>query len=214
MSTDKIQEILTPKVDGANILEDVFHDDKLDFFVMFSSVSSVCGNAGQSIYSTGNGYLNGLARQRRKRGLAASTFDIGRVVGIGYVESAAQIVRDQLIGLGLIPISESDLREAFAETIRAGFPNPKDKDTLPEAVVTMGIRYFREDEDVKGPWFTNNLFSHCIIEKPRIESDSGDQTKKTTLPVGQQVSRATTKEQILDIILGNSSYCSAFCMLY
>lgn len=205
MSTDKMQEILGPKVDGANNLEDVFYEDKLDFFVMFSSVSSVLGNAGQSLYATGNGYLNGLARQRRKRGLAASTFDIGRVVGIGYVESAAQIVRDQLIGLGLLPISESDLRQAFAETIRAGFPDPKDKENLPEAVLTFGIRHFREDEDVKGPWFTNTLFSHCVIEKPRIESDSGDQIKKTTLPVGQQVSRATTKEQILDIILGKPS---------
>lgn len=202
MTASKMQEILGPKVDGANNLEDVFHDDNLDFFVMFSSVSSVIGNAGQSLYAAGNGYLNGLARQRRRRGLAGSTFDIGRVAGIGYVETAAQIVRDQLIGLGLPAISESDLRQSFAETIQAGFPDFKDKEDLPEAVITAGIRYFREDEDIKGPWFTNPLFSHCIIEKNSVELDSGDQSKKTTLPVGQQISKATTKEQVFEIMLG------------
>ncbi|KAI0597513.1 hypothetical protein F4775DRAFT_593206 [Biscogniauxia sp. FL1348] len=201
MSASKMQEIIAPKVDGANNLEDAFRDDNLDFFVMFSSVSSVVGNAGQSLYAAGNGYLNGLARQRRKRGLAASTFDIGRVVGIGYIETVGQVVRDQLIGLGIQAISETDLRQSFAETIQAGFPDPRDNEELPDAVVTMGVRSFREDEDIKGPWFTNPLFSHCIIEKRTVEVDSGDQSKKTSLPVSQQLSTATTKEEALDILL-------------
>ncbi|KAJ5579714.1 uncharacterized protein N7459_005699, partial [Penicillium hispanicum] len=201
MTASKMQEIIGPKVDGANHLEDAFHDDKLDFFVMFSSVSSVIGNAGQSLYAAGNGYLNGLARNRRRRGLAASTFDIGRVVGIGYVETAAQIVRDQLIGLGLEAVSESDLRKAFAETIQAGFPDPKDQEGLPEAVVTAGIRYFGQDENVKGPWFTNPLFSHCIIESSTVEVDSANDDKKTKLPVGQRVSKATTQEEVFGILL-------------
>ncbi|KAI0411933.1 hypothetical protein F5X98DRAFT_383165 [Xylaria grammica] len=201
MSASKMQEILAPKVDGANNLEDAFRDDDLDFFVMFSSVSSVVGNAGQSLYAAGNGYLNGMVRQRRKRGLAASTFDIGRVVGIGYIETVGQVVRDQLIGLGIQAISETDLRLSFAETIQAGFPDPRDEKELPDAVVTMGIRSFREDEDVKGPWFTNPLFSHCVIEKKAAGADSGEQNSRTTLPVAQQLARATTKEQALEILL-------------
>lgn len=202
MSADKMQQIIGPKVDGAINLENAFSEDDLDFFVMFSSVSMVCGNAGQSLYAAGCGYLNGLARQRRKRGLAGSTFDIGRVAGIGYVESAAQVVRDQLIGLGLKPINEADLRNAFAETIRAGLPQPQDTDTLPEAVVTMGVRHFREDEDIKGPWFTNPLFSHCIIEKPKNQSSSGDQRKENSLPLNQQLAQAASKKEALDVITG------------
>lgn len=201
-----MQQIIGPKVDGAINLENAFSEDDLDFFVMFSSVSMVCGNAGQSLYAAGCGYLNGLARERRKRGLAGSTFDIGRVVGIGYVESAAQVVRDQLIGLGLKPISEADLRNAFAETIRAGFPQPQDKDTLPEAVVTMGVRHFQEDEDVKGPWFTNPLFSHCIIEKPNNQSSSGDQRKKTSVPLNQQLTQVASKKEALEVIIGKMNH--------
>jgi hybrid polyketide synthase/nonribosomal peptide synthetase ACE1 len=206
MSADKMQQIIGPKIDGAINLENAFSEDELDFFVMFSSVSMVCGNAGQSLYAAGCGYLNGLARERRKRGLAGSTFDIGRVVGIGYVESAAQVVRDQLIGLGLKPISEADLRNAFAETIRAGLPQPQDKDTLPESVVTMGVRHFREDEDVKGPWFTNPLFSHCIIEKPSSQSSSGDQRKKTSLPLSQQLAQVSSKKEALEVMIGKITF--------
>jgi hybrid polyketide synthase/nonribosomal peptide synthetase ACE1 len=206
LSADKMQQIIGPKIDGAINLENAFSEDDLDFFVMFSSVSMVCGNAGQSLYAAGCGYLNGLARKRRRCGLAGSTFDIGRVVGLGYVESADQIVRDQLIGLGLKPISESDLRNAFAETIWAGFPQPQDKDTLPEAVVTMGVRHFREDEDVKGPWFTDPIFSHCIIEKPKNQSSSGDQRKGNSLPLSQQLVQVASRKEALDVITGKMLY--------
>lgn len=205
MTTTKMQEILAPKVDGANNLEAAFHDDDLDFFVMFSSVSSVVGNAGQSLYAAGNGYLNGLVRQRRSRGLAASTFDIGRVVGVGYIETVGQHVRDQLINLGIQPISEVCLRHSFAETIQAGFPDTKDKKDITDGVVTMGIRTFREDEDIKGPWFTNPLFSHCVVKNTAATAESNDQGKKTALPVAQQLARAATKEEALEVLIGKSS---------
>lgn len=202
MPVNQMQEILAPKIDGANNLEAAFYNDALDFFVMCSSVSSAVGNAGQSLYSAGNGYLNGLARKRRRRGLAASTLDIGWVGGVGYVETADRVVRDQLAGLGLEPLSELDLRQAFAETIQAGFPTPDDQIILPEAVVTTGIRHFREDESIKGPWLTNPMFSHCIVGKGNLESDSADQNQASRLPASQQILKATSEEHIKDILLG------------
>jgi hybrid polyketide synthase/nonribosomal peptide synthetase ACE1 len=204
MTTDKMQEVLGPKIEGSNNVDQMFHDDELDFFVLFSSASCVVGNVGQSNYAAANGYINSLVLQRRRRGLAASTFDIGQVAGIGYIETAGQVVMDQLAALGLRPLSETDLRQAFAETIRSGYPDPKDKDTIPEAVLTTGIRYFSEDEDVKGPWFSNPFFSHCVIDSKTIESESEEQDKKTTLPAARQLSKATTREQALDILKGKS----------
>lgn len=127
MSAEAMREVLGPKIDGSKNIDDVFHDEALDFFVMFSSSASVIGNSGQSNYAAANGYINSLARQRRRRGLAASTFDIGRVVGVGYVETAGEAVWDQLARMGIAPLSEPDLRQAFAETILAGYPSAKDK---------------------------------------------------------------------------------------
>ncbi|KAH7032562.1 uncharacterized protein B0I36DRAFT_265553 [Microdochium trichocladiopsis] len=203
MSVDIMQKVLGPKIDGSNNLEQVFRDDVLDFFVLFSSSACVIGNSGQSNYAAANGYLNTLARQRRRRGLAASTFDIGRVAGIGYVETAGQAVMDQLTRFGLMAINETEFRQMFAETIYAGFPSASDKTGIPEAVVTTGIRTIRDDEDIQGPWFENPRFSHCIIEAKGAEEDTSAQGKKNTLPVTEQLARVTTKEDALEVLKGN-----------
>lgn len=204
MSLETMQEVLGPKIDGSNNLDEVFYDDDLDFFIMLSSSASVIGNSGQANYAAANGYLNSLPRQRRKRGLAASTVDIGRVAGIGYVETAGQAVMNQLTRFGLMAISEPEFHQMLAETIRAGYPDPSDKEGIPHAVVTTGIRTIRDDEDIQGPWFDNPRFSHCIVETKSVESGSGQQSKKTMLPVGEQLSRAATMEQALQILIGKS----------
>ena len=162
------------------------------------------GNSGQANYAATNGYLNSLSRQRRKRGVAASTVDIGRVAGIGYVETAGQAVVEQLTRMGLMAISESEFHQILAETIQAGLPNPEDKDYVPDAVVATGIRTVQDDEDLRGPLFDETRFSHCIVETKSNESTEKHQDKKTVLPVNEQVSRGMSMEQILMILQGKS----------
>lgn len=197
MSVDMMEKVLRPKIDGTNYLNELFYETDLDFFILFSSLSSVVGNTGQSNYAAASTYLTSLATQRRKRGLAASAFDIGRVVGIGYVERAGQVVQEQLIKYGYMPISESDFHQMFAEAIRAGYP---ELSTIP--VVTTGIRAVSDDEEIKVPWFDNPRFSHCIIEaKGREVKKDG---KKTVLPVGDQLVNAFTMEEAFEILKGKN----------
>ena len=202
MSTDTMRRVLGPKIDGSKNLDDVFHDDDLEFFVLLSSAACVFGNAGQSNYTASNGYVNGLVRQRRKRGLAASAIDIGRVTGIGYIEEANQAVRDQLRKLRLPPVSESDFRQTMAETILAGYTDPKDQEAIPEAVVTTGLRIISDDEEIKGPWFSNAFFSHLVRESKSATSGAEEQDKKSTLPISQRLSMAANKEEALAILQG------------
>ncbi|KAF4119349.1 hypothetical protein GMORB2_4868 [Geosmithia morbida] len=201
MSADIFRKVLGPKIDGSRHLDEIFHDDDLDFFILFSSSACVIGNSGQSNYAAANGYLNTLARQRRRRGLAASAFDIGRVAGIGYVETAGQAVMDQLTRFGLMAISETEFRQMFAETIRAGYPRPEDRNEsiVPFAVVTTCIRTISDDEE-SGPWFDNAIFSHCIIEANGSKSDDGNASKKNSLPVSEQLACAADKDQALDLL--------------
>ena len=206
MKTEEMTKVLGPKIDGANHLDEIFSSDDLDFFVLLSSVSCTMGNVGQSNYAAANGYLNTLARHRRKRGLAASIFDIGRVAGLGYIETIGQHLLDQLLALGLQSISETDLRQAFAETIMMGYANPDDEQDVPHAAVTTGIRSFRDDEDVKGPWFTNPLFSHLVIPSAIVglgaRADEDGQASKATLRVSQQIANATSLEEASEILQG------------
>src|SRR5687768_8545 len=106
MSSAEMADVLGPKIDGANNLDEAFGEDtSLDFFVLFSSSVCVVGNSGQTNYAAANGYLDGLARRRRARGLAASAFDLGQVAGLGYVETAAdrrEAVTLQLRRFGLL----------------------------------------------------------------------------------------------------------------
>lgn len=222
MTLEEMTRVLGPKIDGANHLDDIFSGDDLDFFVLFSSVSCAMGNVGQSNYAAANGYLNGLARQRRKRGLPASIFDIGRVAGLGYIETVSQELLDQLLALGLQSISESDLRQAFIETINMGHVRPDDHEKVPDAVVTTGIRSFRDDENVKGPWFTNPFFSHLVIENSSTGSTSRSEeqknSSKTTLRVGQQIAKATSLQEAGEILKGEQENSILlflfFCFLF
>lgn len=204
MSLETMQEVLGPKIDGTNNLDQLFYNDPLDFFILFSSSASVIGNSGQSNYAAANGFLGSLARQRRRRGLAASALDIGRVAGIGYVETAGQAVMNQLTRFGLMAISESEFRQMFAVAIRAGHPTPNDKIEVPDAVVTTGIRKIRDDERIEGPWFENTRFSHCIVETGKGEADAGRQNKKNTLPTSEQLSRTANSEEALEVLQGEN----------
>lgn len=202
MSSDAMRDVLGPKVDGSRNLDQVFYNEPLDFFVFFSSAANLVGNPGQSNYAAANGYVNSLARQRRRRGLAASTLDVGCVVGIGYVERAGEMVRDQLAKVDLGLLSESDLRVAFAETILSGYPdfdrdmNPQ---VIPDAVITTGINIVRGDEKANSHWFSNPLFAHCIVHASKgSEPRGGEQKDGAVVPVRQQVARAANKSEALE----------------
>jgi hybrid polyketide synthase/nonribosomal peptide synthetase ACE1 len=52
---------------------------------MFSTLTSIGGNSGQSNYAAVDLYMSALSAQRRKHGLAASVLDIGVLYDLGYV---------------------------------------------------------------------------------------------------------------------------------
>ncbi|HEV7509231.1 MAG TPA: SDR family NAD(P)-dependent oxidoreductase [Thermoanaerobaculia bacterium] len=56
------------KVQGLDVLGEVLGDRRLDFCLLFSSLSSVLGGLGFAAYAAANSYLNGFARARRLGG--------------------------------------------------------------------------------------------------------------------------------------------------
>ncbi|KAJ5382444.1 Acyl transferase/acyl hydrolase/lysophospholipase [Penicillium concentricum] len=199
MSAESMQRVLGPKIDGSKNLDEIFYNEDLEFFVMFSSIACVFGNVGQSNYNAANAFMGGLARQRRRRGLAASALDIGQVTGIGLIEAANQSVHDQLRKLRLALVSETVLRKALGEAIQAGYPGQNDYDYIP--TVTTGVRIYGDDEkdEVTGPWFSNSFFSHMIRQSDTSSSGADEQDKKS-LPVRQQLPTATSKQEALEIL--------------
>ncbi|TXM95109.1 SDR family NAD(P)-dependent oxidoreductase, partial [Methylobacterium sp. WL122] len=66
-----LDAVIGPKVVGAQNLDAATRERALDYFVVFSSATTFIGNPGQGAYVAANGFMEGLARQRRRRGLPA-----------------------------------------------------------------------------------------------------------------------------------------------
>ncbi|WP_422315661.1 SDR family NAD(P)-dependent oxidoreductase [Roseiarcus sp.] len=81
----RLLEVLRPKISGAENLERLTLDLDLDYFVLFSSVTTVIGNPGQGAYVAANGYLEGLARRRRSVGLPALAIAWGAIEDAGVL---------------------------------------------------------------------------------------------------------------------------------
>ncbi|MEC3956831.1 type I polyketide synthase [Nocardia sp. CDC153] len=77
LTTDQVDRVLTPKVDGAWHLHELTRELNLTAFVLFSSIATVLGAAGQGNYAAANGFLDALAQRRRSAGLAATALAWG-----------------------------------------------------------------------------------------------------------------------------------------
>ncbi|MEO7005257.1 MAG: beta-ketoacyl reductase [Acidobacteriaceae bacterium] len=77
LSEQSFASVIRPKVAGALALHQATIDLELDFFTLFSSISSVLGQFGQAHYAAGNAFLDHLAHWRRGCGLPAVTINWG-----------------------------------------------------------------------------------------------------------------------------------------
>ncbi|RPF25314.1 candicidin polyketide synthase FscB [Streptomyces sp. Ag109_G2-6] len=85
-----LAEILHAKVLGATHLDTVFSGpDDLDAFVLYSSISSIWGSGDQGAYAAANAHLDALARNRRDRGLPATSVAWGAWGGGGMADGHA-----------------------------------------------------------------------------------------------------------------------------
>ncbi len=84
-SREATLSVLAPKVTGTLVLDEIFRQRDLDFFILCSSLNSIVGGFGQADYSAANAFLDAFAHQRsqRSRGLTtAINWDAWREVGM------------------------------------------------------------------------------------------------------------------------------------
>jgi acyl transferase domain-containing protein/acyl carrier protein len=87
----RFKTVTAPKVMGAWNLHTQTCTASLDFFVLFSSVTSLVGKPGQGNYAAANTFLDALAHYRRAQNLPALTINWGALAEVGYLEQHREI---------------------------------------------------------------------------------------------------------------------------
>jgi acyl transferase domain-containing protein len=103
MEPNALESVLRPKVVGTWILHQLTQAMKLDFFVSFSSISSVWGSRGQAHYAAANHFLDVLAHYRHGLGLPALSVNWGPWAGGGMALEEFQTFLSRMGVEGLQP---------------------------------------------------------------------------------------------------------------
>jgi len=100
MTPGRMVEVMDPKIKGAWNLHTLTKAISLDYFVLFSSISSLIGMPGQGNYVAANSFLDGLSYYRRACGLPGITINWGYLGEVGVAarnqETAARFERQGL----------------------------------------------------------------------------------------------------------------------
>jgi surfactin synthase thioesterase subunit/acyl carrier protein/nucleoside-diphosphate-sugar epimerase len=122
MDWGRFERVAAPKVVGGWLLHELTREFALDHFVVFSSVLSLIGSAGQSNYAAANGFLDALVARRHAEGLPALALNWGpwdesglatisgergrgiwRARGTRYISAElGRQVLDRVIGSGIV----------------------------------------------------------------------------------------------------------------
>jgi phthiocerol/phenolphthiocerol synthesis type-I polyketide synthase C len=84
-NTAQIHSVLAPKSLGALHLHELSAASPLDFFVLYSSATTLFGNPGQANYVAGNLSLESLAVHRLAQGLPATCIRWGAIDDVGFL---------------------------------------------------------------------------------------------------------------------------------
>ncbi|KAG4280502.1 hypothetical protein FPRO06_11835 [Fusarium proliferatum] len=190
LKVNDFTKVFGPKVKGTHNLHELLIDQKLDFFIMFSSFASVVGNRGQANYAASNLFMSAIAEQRRVKGLAASVMHIGMVLGVGYVSSTGAY-EATLRSSNYMAISETDLLNMFSQAILVGQPTSTH---APELITGLN-RFSLEPEAQKYFWRDNMRFCHHTLEEEHQERASA-----TKVSISHRLSEAKGPSEILAVV--------------
>jgi acyl transferase domain-containing protein/acyl-CoA synthetase (AMP-forming)/AMP-acid ligase II/acyl carrier protein/GNAT superfamily N-acetyltransferase len=102
LNKERFDDVIAPKLRGAWNLHRQTLANQLDFFVMFSSMTSVLGVSGQGNYVAANTFLDRLAVYRRQQGLPAVSINWGPWSEVGQASIKGRSDRMASKGIGSI----------------------------------------------------------------------------------------------------------------
>lgn len=171
----RFARVLAPKVRGAWNLHCLTRHQDLELFVLFSSMTSVLGSAGQANHVAANAYLDALAHARRAAGLAGQSINWGAWSEIGSAAGAE--VAAQLGRRGIATIAPEAGLAATEQLLRA--------DPVQVGVLPVDWERFRaQSGDRPAPFFAEMLARGSVANKgtPRMPTTTLRRRLELALP--------------------------------
>ncbi|MUG94286.1 SDR family NAD(P)-dependent oxidoreductase [Scytonema sp. UIC 10036] len=104
-SQERFEQVMAPKVAGAWNLHNLTQHLPIEFFVCFSSISSVFGSGGQGNYGAANAFMDSLAHYRQTLGLPGLSINWGPWSQVGMAASLDSGNQNRIQGAGIGTIS-------------------------------------------------------------------------------------------------------------
>ena len=110
-----VDAVFAPKVLGTLVLDELFKETPLDFFILCSSIATVLGGVGQSDYVAANSFMDAFAYQRNLRDGAFTVsviWDVWQQVGMATntaVPTGREQERIDRLELGILPQEGADV---------------------------------------------------------------------------------------------------------
>lgn len=102
-----LERHLRPKALGAWVLHRLFAGRELDFFVLFSSTSSLLSSPFVASYAAANAFLDSLAQARRTQGEPGLSVNWGIWAGTGLAAREAEATPGLSRGMGALPPAQA-----------------------------------------------------------------------------------------------------------
>ena len=187
-----------PKITGTRNLHTCL-PSSLDFFVMLSSISGICGSRSQANYAAGNTFQDAFAPHRIAQNLPAAVIDLGVVLGVGYVASSSTETMERLAKNGFVGIHEQEVHALLASAI-TGRVGGGDSTMIPPQIM-MGVGTGDSDDDSeKRFWLRDPRFSHLRLVDRQAVSPSDGSGGNATARLQQVLTDVPTLSAAADLI--------------
>ncbi|WP_010638451.1 SDR family NAD(P)-dependent oxidoreductase [Acidithiobacillus thiooxidans] len=114
LGAELMDKVIQPKVAGACNLHQATLNQPVEFFVLYSSITTLLGNPGQAHYVAANSWMEAFAQWRRQQGLAALAILWGAIADVGYLtrhEKTRDLLQQRLGGAALTASTALDVLE-------------------------------------------------------------------------------------------------------
>jgi len=153
---ERFQRVIAPKADGAWHLHTLTLNMPLDFFVCFSSMTSLFGATAQGSYSAANAFMDGLAHYRRSIGLPGLSINWGPWAEAGMAATLTKRDQQRIAEQGLSSIAPEQGLQILGELLqKRNFCTPPRQEIAQIGVIPVNWQKFIQHffKGLKLPFF-------------------------------------------------------------